>query len=214
MQCGILGPLSGSKPAPPALEVQSFKHWVTGEVLCTVSLLKNIVISLFLTQFSLALLPALWTSGLKCGFWIWFGGPRKGLSSPEVQFPQRPSLPSSFQPFTVSPGNLLYPAPLPPSGVTGAVSLDRAPGILLFQTPWGPIDSRPAYLSTRPEAHFPQVCVLKGEEGHHMHVHVCPSRPPAVPVWPGFCPGRWWASTADGEVLHTLTCEDLPTPHT
>ena len=59
MQCGILVPLSGSKPAPPALEVQSFKHWVTREVLCTVSLLKNIVISLFLTQFSLALLPAL-----------------------------------------------------------------------------------------------------------------------------------------------------------
>lgn len=160
MQCGILVPLSRIKPAPPALEEQSFKHWATGEAPCTVSLWKNIVISLFLTQLSLALLPVLWTSGLKYGFWIWFGGPRKWLSSPGVQFPQRPSLPSSFQPLAVSPGNLLHPAPLPPWGVTGAVSLDRAPGILLFQTPWGLVDSRPAYLSPCPEARFPQVCVL------------------------------------------------------
>ena len=30
--CGILVPQPGTKPAPPALEAQSFKHWTTREV--------------------------------------------------------------------------------------------------------------------------------------------------------------------------------------
>ena len=32
MACGILVPQPGVKPAPFALEAQSFNHWTTGEV--------------------------------------------------------------------------------------------------------------------------------------------------------------------------------------
>ena len=213
MQCGILVLLSGIKPEPPALEVQSFKHWTTREVPWTVSLLKNIVISLFLTQFSLALLPSLWTSGLKCGFWIWVGGPRNGLPSPEVQFPQRPSLPPS------SPSKFLHETCFNqhPFHLEEWLEQSAWTELLVFCLFWPlgalliPVldTSSPAQKPISHKCVFSQrgggTCMYTSAQAAHQLLPCCQDSALGIDVW---------TSITDGVVLHTLTWEDLLISHT